>query len=90
MIRQTFGLAATQLDCIGPGVRILWRMPKLYMVGARGGDYMAGALARSRGWLGGLAFRRGHDFLSRDDARRGGLGNRLRGAFDIEEAGLVL
>ena len=51
---------------------------------------MAGALARSRGRLGGLVFRRGHDFLSRDDARRGGLCNRLRGAFDIEEAGLVL
>ena len=86
MIRQTFGLAATQLDCLGPGVRIPWRMPKLHMVGARGGDYMVDV--RSRGRSGGLAFRRGHDFLPCDDAWRG-IGNRFRGAFDVEEAGLV-
>ena len=64
-------------------------MPKLHMVGARGGNNMAGALARLRWRSGGLALRCGHDFLPRDDAWRGGLCNRFRGAFDVEEAGLV-
>ena len=49
---------------------------------------MAGALARSRWRSGGLALRCGHDFLPRNDAWRG-VGNRFRGAFDVEEAGLV-
>ena len=49
---------------------------------------MAGALTRSRWRSGGLALRCGHDFLPCDDALRG-IGNRFRGAFDIEEAGLV-
>ena len=49
---------------------------------------MAGALARPRRRSGGLALRCGHDFLPRDDAWRG-IGNRFRGAFDVEEAGLV-
>ena len=39
------------------------------MFGARGGNIsMADALARSRRWSGGLAFRRGHDFLPHDGA----------------------
>ena len=89
MIRQTFGLAATQLDCLGPGVRIPWRMPKLHMVGAGGGNRVAGALARPRRRSGGLALRCGHNFRPRDDAWRGGLSNRFRGALDVKEAGLV-
>ena len=55
----------------------------------QGGDYMAGALARSRWRSGGLALRCGHNFLPRDDAWRGGLSNRFRGALDVKEAGLV-
>ena len=59
------------------------------MFGTRGGDCMADALARSRRRSGGLALRRGHDFLPRDGAWRGGLGDRSRDTFDVEQAGLV-